>query len=151
MFLAELIKSCLLAYFDPGRNNHLQSRSPQTRVSSGAIFTCADGVISDQYLYSRARAQSDLDGPSWQDMLIVYSTVNEHASARDIQEGCWFTCCLAERLRKMCDKTHLDNILKAVSEDMKKMTAIDSTTGRSVYVVPVIEKRAFNKYLYFNP
>lgn len=51
----------------------------------------------------------------------------------------------------MAAKTHLDNILKQVTEDMKKKTAYDSRTGRDIFVMPVIEKTGFVKYLYFNP
>lgn len=105
-------------------------------------------MATDGHIAVQPQKETETEGPSWQDMIIVYSTVREHVSIRDVEEGSWFIGTFTERLRKHAKTQHLEKILELVTEDMKGKKAMAG--NEALFDVPVIEKRAFVKYFYFN-
>lgn len=108
----------------------------------GAI--AADGPAALAGLLAQMVASSTENGPSWQDMILVYS-FSQQNSLND--QSSVFIEALTTRLAKHCRTDDLEKILELVSKDMRQQTL--SATGQPV-ALPVIEKRAFVKYLYFN-
>ena len=84
--------------------------------------------------------------PSWQDMIIAFSTVPGYVAYRDPNHGSWFIESLVKVfMNSACDKDLL-LLLRDVSDVMDKISHEDGYKQSFTW-----ENRSFKRALYFNP
>ena len=85
--------------------------------------------------------------PSWEDMLIVYSTVPGHVSYRHPQNGSWFIQSLVQVFMNHAHDKDLYFMLSRIASELRmKETKFYGEKQSFTY-----ENRHFTKALYFNP
>ena len=84
--------------------------------------------------------------PTWEDMIIAYSTIPGYASLRDHSKGTWFLQSLVEVFMTHAHDTELVDLLRMTSERLSQFTNEmgDKQTCN-------IEMRHLYKRIYFNP
>ena len=100
-----------------------------------------DGVsgVGEAGDISRAR-------PTWEDMIIAYSTIPGYASLRDHDRGTWFVQSLCEVFMTHAHDTELVDLLRMTSERLSQFTN-ESGEKQTCNV----EMRHLYKRIYFNP
>lgn len=83
---------------------------------------------------------------TYSDIKICYSTVSGYASHRDDITGSWYIETMSKIFHKFSHNTHLDNLLKLISKDMK-----DCVGENNEMQTPCNEDIGFSEKLYFNP
>merc|ERR1711934_172292 len=73
-----------------------------------------DGIAGDIGDVCRAR-------PTWEDMIIAYSTIPGYASLRDHQHGTWFVQSLVEVFMTHSHDTELVDLLRMTSERLSHL------------------------------
>lgn len=118
------------------------------------IFPICRGPVSDQRILMM-KTQTDCSPsslmftmPSYNDIIICYATVPGYKAHRDPEFGSWYIRELCRILALHAHDTHLEDLLKIVSENTMKMT---DRQGEGVVQVASTENRGFNKLLFFNP
>jgi len=84
--------------------------------------------------------------PTWEDMIIAYSTIPGYASLRDHEKGTWFIQSLVEVFMSHAHDTELVDLLRMTSERLSQFTN-DSGEKQTCNV----EMRHLYKRIYFNP
>jgi len=84
--------------------------------------------------------------PTWEDMIIAYSTIPGYTSQRDPQEGTWFIQSLVEIFMNHSHEKELIDLLRMTSDYLSKFTNAygDKQTCN-------VEMRHLYKRIYFNP
>jgi len=102
-----------------------------------------DGVVGagedEESSLSRAR-------PTWEDMIIAYSTIPGYASLRDHDRGTWFVQSLVEVFMSHAHDTELVDLLRMTSERLSHFT---NEMGEKQTCN--VEMRHLYKRIYFNP
>merc|ERR1719234_1280585 len=98
-----------------------------------------DGVAGDIGDVCRAR-------PTWEDMIIAYSTIPGYASLRDHQHGTWFVQSLVEVFMTHSHDTELVDLLRMTSERLSHFT-----NEQGEKQTCNVEMRHLYKRIYFNP
>ena len=84
--------------------------------------------------------------PTWEDMIIAYSTIPGYASLRDHDRGTWFVQSLCEVFMSHAHDTELVDLLRMTSERLSQFTN-ESGEKQTCNV----EMRHLYKRIYFNP
>ena len=84
--------------------------------------------------------------PTWEDMIIAYSTIPGYASLRDHDKGTWFVQSLCEVFMSHAHDTELVDLLRMTSERLSQFTN-ESGEKQTCNV----EMRHLYKRIYFNP
>ena len=84
--------------------------------------------------------------PTWEDMIIAYSTIPGYASLRDHDKGTWFIQSLVEVFMTHAHDTELVDLLRMTSERLSQFTN-DMGEKQTCNV----EMRHLYKRIYFNP
>lgn len=105
---------------------------PMQRDSSDAEHNEANIIVDPLQTYS--------------DIKICYSTVSGYSSHRDAMTGSWYIESMSRIFYKYSHDTHLENLLKLISEEMK-----DYVGENNEMQTPCNEDIGFSKKLYFNP
>ena len=115
--------------------------SPSKHVSKKRKNESVDAVsqASDASDVSRAR-------PTWEDMIIAYSTIPGYASLRDHDKGTWFIQSLVEVFMTHAHDTELVDLLRMTSERLSQFT---NELGEKQTCN--VEMRHLYKRIYFNP
>lgn len=100
-----------------------------------------DGVYSSSEAGDVARAR-----PTWEDMIIAYSTIPGYASQRDHEKGTWFIQSLVEVFMSHACDTELVDLLRMTS---KRLSHFTNEMGEKQTCN--IEMRHLYKKIYFNP
>jgi len=132
---------------------------PDQGVDSGGVFTETPSPQKIVSQYKRRRTET-LDAiassqdssdvgkarPTWEDMIIAYSTIPGYASLRDHDKGTWFLQSLVEVFMTHAHDTELVDLLRMTSERLSQFTNEmgDKQTCN-------IEMRHLYKRIYFNP
>jgi len=98
-----------------------------------------DGIAGDIGDVCRAR-------PTWEDMIIAYSTIPGYASLRDHQHGTWFVQSLVEVFMTHSHDTELVDLLRMTSERLSHFT-----NEQGEKQTCNVEMRHLYKRIYFNP
>jgi len=115
--------------------------SPSKHVSKKRRNESLDAVScpGDNCDVSKAR-------PTWEDMIIAYSTIPGYASLRDHDKGTWFIQSLVEVFMSHAHDTELVDLLRMTSERLSQFTN-DMGEKQTCNV----EMRHLYKRIYFNP
>jgi len=84
--------------------------------------------------------------PTWEDMIIAYSTIPGYASLRDHDKGTWFVQSLVEVFMSHAHDTELVDLLRMTSERLSRFT---NEVGEKQTCN--VEMRHLYKRIYFNP
>eukprot|EP00092_Neocalanus_flemingeri_P020369 GFUD01022067.1.p1 GENE.GFUD01022067.1~~GFUD01022067.1.p1 ORF type:complete len:449 (-),score=114.34 GFUD01022067.1:342-1688(-) len=84
--------------------------------------------------------------PTWEDMIIAYSTIPGYASMRDPDKGTWFVQSLVEVFMSHAHDTELVDLLRMTSERLSQFT---NEIGEKQTCN--VEMRHLYKRIYFNP
>eukprot|EP00090_Calanus_glacialis_P014030 TRINITY_DN22662_c0_g1_i2.p1 TRINITY_DN22662_c0_g1~~TRINITY_DN22662_c0_g1_i2.p1 ORF type:complete len:378 (-),score=117.05 TRINITY_DN22662_c0_g1_i2:158-1291(-) len=84
--------------------------------------------------------------PTWEDMIIAYSTIPGYASLRDHEKGTWFVQSLVEVFMSHAHDTELVDLLRMTSERLSHFT---NEMGEKQTCN--VEMRHLYKRIYFNP
>jgi len=84
--------------------------------------------------------------PTWEDMIIAYSTIPGYASLRDHDKGTWFVQSLVEVFMSHAHDTELVDLLRMTSERLSQFT---NEMGEKQTCN--VEMRHLYKRIYFNP
>jgi len=84
--------------------------------------------------------------PTWEDMIIAYSTIPGYASLRDHQHGTWFVQSLVEVFMTHSHDTELVDLLRMTSERLSHFT-----NEQGEKQTCNVEMRHLYKRIYFNP
>jgi len=84
--------------------------------------------------------------PTWEDMLIAYSTIPGYASIRDHENGTWFIQSLVEVFMNHAHDTELVDLLRMTSERLSQFT-----NEQGEKQTCNVEMRHLYKRIYFNP
>merc|ERR1711963_951111 len=84
--------------------------------------------------------------PTWEDMIIAYSTIPGYASLRDHQHGTWFVQSLVEVFMTHAHDTELVDLLRMTSERLSHFT-----NEQGEKQTCNVEMRHLYKRIYFNP
>lgn len=97
---------------------------------------------------SQANADGDVARarPTWEDMIIAYSTIPGYASLRDHDKGTWFVQSLVEVFMTHAHDTELVDLLRMTSERLSLFT---NELGEKQTCN--VEMRHLYKRIYFNP
>jgi len=98
-----------------------------------------DGIAGDIGDVCKAR-------PTWEDMIIAYSTIPGYASLRDHQHGTWFVQSLVEVFMTHAHDTELVDLLRMTSERLSHFT-----NEQGEKQTCNVEMRHLYKRIYFNP
>merc|ERR1719422_1431901 len=98
-----------------------------------------DGIAGDVGDVCKAR-------PTWEDMIIAYSTIPGYASLRDHQHGTWFVQSLVEVFMTHAHDTELVDLLRMTSERLSHFT-----NEQGEKQTCNVEMRHLYKRIYFNP
>jgi hypothetical protein len=88
----------------------------------------------------------DYNRPTWEDMIIAYSTIPGYASLRDHDKGTWFVQSLVEVFMSHAHDTELVDLLRMTSERLSQFT---NEMGEKQTCN--VEMRHLYKRIYFNP
>jgi len=111
------------------------SQSKKRRAEALDAIAC----IPDSSDVARAR-------PTWEDMIIAYSTIPGYASLRDHERGTWFVQSLVEVFMNHAHDTELVDLLRMTSERLSLFT---NEMGEKQTCN--VEMRHLYKRIYFNP
>jgi len=84
--------------------------------------------------------------PTWEDMIIAYSTIPGYASLRDHEHGTWFVQSLVEVFMAHAHDTELVDLLRMTSERLSHFT-----NEQGEKQTCNVEMRHLYKRIYFNP
>jgi len=84
--------------------------------------------------------------PTWEDMIIAYSTIPGYASIRDHEKGTWFVQSLVEVFMNHSHDTELVDLLRMTSERLSQFT-----NEQGEKQTCNVEMRHLYKRIYFNP
>jgi len=112
--------------------------NPKKRRAAG---TDTDALPSSTIVSDVARAR-----PTWEDMLIAYSTIPGYASIRDHENGTWFIQSLVEVFMNHAHDTELVDLLRMTSERLSQFT-----NEQGEKQTCNVEMRHLYKRIYFNP
>ena len=119
-----------------------------------------DGACSPSKHVTKKRRNESLDAianhadagdvskarPTWEDMIIAYSTIPGYASLRDHDKGTWFIQSLVEVFMTHAHDTELVDLLRMTSERLSHFT---NEMGEKQTCN--VEMRHLYKRIYFNP
>lgn len=114
------------------------SVNPKKRRAAG---TDTDALPSGPIVSDVSRAR-----PTWEDMLIAYSTIPGYASIRDHENGTWFIQSLVEVFMNHAHDTELVDLLRMTSERLSQFT-----NEQGEKQTCNVEMRHLYKRIYFNP
>jgi UDP:flavonoid glycosyltransferase YjiC (YdhE family) len=84
--------------------------------------------------------------PTWEDMIIAYSTIPGYASIRDHHRGTWFIQSLVEVFMNHAHDREIIDLLRMTSQRLSRFTNEDNEKQTCN-----IEMRHLYKRIYFNP
>jgi len=103
-------------------------------------------AMSDKVQDSADRGTCSRARPTWEDMIIAYSTIPGYASLRDHYTGTWFIQSLVQVFQEHCHNTELIDLLRMTSA---KLSEFENEQGEKQTCN--IEMRHLYKRIYFNP
>ncbi len=106
------------------------------------IGTARDAVASDSFVFGELNAAR----PTWEDMIIAYSTIPGFTSLRDHDKGTWFIQSLVEVFMNHAHEKELIDLLRMTSDYLSRFTN-DQGEKQTCNV----EMRHLYKRIYFNP
>jgi len=112
--------------------------NPKKRRAAG---TDTDALPTGPIIADVARAR-----PTWEDMIIAYSTIPGYASIRDHEKGTWFIQSLVEVFMNHSYDTELVDLLRMTSERLSQFT-----NEQGEKQTCNVEMRHLYKRIYFNP
>lgn len=115
--------------------------------TSGAVDTADAATLPEEMASVKLSAESAKKRvPTVSDMFIAYATLRGHVSHKNEVIGSWF---LSTVFRVFCDQawnTHLDKMMRRVTDEMKKRVSHDGC-----HQTTNVDLRGWSKKLYFNP
>ena len=136
-----IVQSCRGDRPDQGVEEEQGAASPVRHLTKKRKNESVDGVSAVGEAGDVARAR-----PTWEDMIIAYSTIPGYASLRDHDKGTWFIQSLVEVFMSHAHDTELVDLLRMTSERLSQFTN-DSGEKQTCNV----EMRHLYKRIYFNP
>ena len=101
---------------------------------------------TDSFPWNEGRGDIDKARPTWEDMIIAYSTIPGYASMRDHQMGTWFIQSMVEVFMYHAADKELIDLLRMTSERLSQFTN-DFSEKQTCN----IEMRHLYKRIYFQP
>lgn len=120
-----------------GEDSQEDSGSQSKKRRAEALDAIAN--VQDMGEICRAR-------PTWEDMIIAYSTIPGYASLRDHEHGTWFVQSLVEVFMANAHDTELVDLLRMTSERLSLFT-----NEQGEKQTCNVEMRHLYKRIYFNP
>ena len=104
------------------------------------------GSSTDSFPWNAGHGDIDKARPTWEDMIIAYSTIPGYASMRDHEMGTWFVQSLVEVFSYHAADKELIDLLRMTSERLSQFTN-DFNEKQTCN----IEMRHLYKRIYFQP
>ena len=104
------------------------------------------GSSADSYPWNAGHGDIDKARPTWEDMIIAYSTIPGYASMRDHDMGTWFVQSLVEVFMYHAADKELIDLLRMTSERLSQFTNEFNEKQTCN-----IEMRHLYKRIYFQP
>ena len=123
-------------------NNRLNSPATK-RGRRGSLGTDAQSVPDP---WNVGHGDIDKARPTWEDMIIAYSTIPGYTSMRDHEKGTWFIQSLVEVFMNHAGEHELIDLLRMTSE---RLSGFKSEDGEKQTCN--IEMRHLYKKIYFQP
>ena len=103
-------------------------------------------TATDSYPWNAGHGDINKARPTWEDMIIAYSTIPGYASMRDHEKGTWFVQSLVEVFMYHAADKELIDLLRMTSERLSQFTNEFSEKQTCN-----IEMRHLYKRIYFQP
>jgi len=136
-----IVQACRGDMPDTGVFQETETSYPVNPKKRRAAGTDTDALPTGPIIADVARAR-----PTWEDMIIAYSTIPGYASIRDHEKGTWFIQSLVEVFMNHSYDTELVDLLRMTSERLSQFT-----NEQGEKQTCNVEMRHLYKRIYFNP